>query len=740
MNALACPSNCRRNTGLEVKARGIRLAAGVALAFGYLGVLADAQTTIYVATNGRDTWSGSLSAPNANQTDGPRLTLNGARLRISQLKQQNQLSPLGANVVFMPGTYTFNTTQYFSAADSGTPTAPIVYKALVPRSVYFEGGRTVSGWQPLRDTGMLQRVPVAARRRIVELNLASQGISDTGSIKATGFYQTVVTSPLELFVDDEPATLAKWPNAGWATIGAATGSRGLRMSATRPRTWRSNSDTWVHGYFGNNYADFRSKITGISPSTGDLTMQDATTYGITAGLRYRVVNAPEELDMPGEYYVDRSSGKLFYWPRTPIQSSRTVVSMLEGPIIQAQNTANVRFQGIVFRYGRGNAINSYTTDGLSVVNCEMKNLGQRGFFGWGVTRNRVEACDIYNTGYSGIYIQGGDRATLTSGANLVLNNAIHDVANVVQGSEAGVYIVGVGTRVANNAIHDMACDAVVFHGNDHVIEKNEIVRVCREKGDAGAIYTVDDMTMQGNIVRNNLIREVVARAPSASLNRLTGVYLDNFTSGTTVYGNAIVDSSVGIHITGGRDNIVQNNIFLRCGMSIYADSRGMTWNPAPVMPGGAVYNRLRAFNLNSLPWNGAYPNLPSYLVDDLRQPKRNNVQYNLYLDSQGGLIPADSFFLGGFNTVVQNITDGASVLQDPAHWDFGIVPGSSATLIPFVPIDLNTVGCYLDGNRSSMPNLRIESIQFVLPIQPIPPVHEHVGPPIRLLGGNIPPK
>ncbi|MBI5706841.1 MAG: right-handed parallel beta-helix repeat-containing protein [Armatimonadetes bacterium] len=664
-------------------------------------------TTIYVSPNGKDTWSGSLSAPNAQQTDGPKATLEGAKTRIRQLKQSNSLSAEGAQVLVMPGTYKLSATLGFGAADSGTAAAPIVYKSVVPRGAILDAGKTISAWFMVKDKTVLKRLPASAAKRVLCADLAGQGVSNLGTLKARGAWMSVTPAPLELLVDDSPANLASWPQYGWATIGQATSSNSFKAGSQRSRAWQSLSDTWCQGFFGNNWADYTFPISSYNRATGAISLALSPSYGIKEGMRYRLINALEELDRPGEYFVDRTLSRIYYWPIGPIGSAKTEVTLLEGPLVQFASASNMRFEGFVFKNGRGHGLVAYSSNDIDVVNCEFKNLGNRALYMIG-NGCLIHANDIRNTGYGGIYVSGGDRATLTPDNNVITNNQVHDTCRLVPSSEAGIQVLGVGTRVANNAIYDIPEYGVLFSGNDIVIENNEIFRVCLETGDTGAIYIGRDMTMQGNIVRNNLIRDVVAKQANSEICRVVGVYLDDFMSGVTVTGNAFVRCSSGLLIGGGKDNKATNNMFIDTSESIVADGRGMTWASAAVQPGGTVYTRLQAFNLNTPPWT-KYAFLSGYLSSDLRVPERNLLRYNLYIDS--GQIVSDSVFLVSPNTVASNVSDGKAALMNPANYDFKVVNGSNASTIPFTDILPSTMGLVADSYRLTVPDLRTQSIQ-----------------------------
>ena len=105
---------------------------------------------------------------------------------------------------------------------------------------------------------------------------------------------------------------------------------------------------------------------------------------------------------------------------------------------------------------------------------------------------------------------GGDRKKLEAGRNFALNNNIHHFSRWVRTYRPAVYLYGVGHRVAHNRVHDAPHNAVLFWGNDHVLEFNEVYRVCTETGDAGAFYIGRDWTQRGNVIRYNYFHDLGA--------------------------------------------------------------------------------------------------------------------------------------------------------------------------------------------------------------------------------------
>lgn len=693
----------RKGNPIPLHRSPVRVLLGL-LAFVFSASALGAPTTLYVATNGNDAWAGTLSSPNSTNTNGPLRTFEGAKARLRQLRTQNLLSSQGAVVQFLPGRYAMSATLTLGTTDSGTATGPIIFRSQTPRGAVFDGGKPISGWAKASDPGMMSRFNPAAAPYIYELSLSAAGVSNAGTMKPRGAWQTMGAAPLELVQNGSPARLAAWPNTGWAKVNAKVDAAVFQSDAARPASWRSLSDVWVQGYFGNHWADHTIALAGYDRALGLVTLASAPPYNIKAKMRYRFVNVPEELDAPGEYYVDRAGGKLYYRSLDSGTPTNTEVTLLEGVFVQFVQASNITLEGFVFKNSRAGGIVGYTCSNLNFLNLAMQNLGHRAITMTG-SNLKIQACDIRDTGYGGIFLSGGNRATLTSSNNQVLNNQIYRGGRLVQTGEAGIQVEGVGARIANNAIYDQPEFGVIFSGNDHVVERNEIFNVCKETGDTGAVYAGRDLTFHGNVVRDNLFRRLLAlQDATASVHRVTGVYLDDFVSGISVTGNVFVDCYNGVQNGGGSDNVIRNNMMLRCTYSMVLDSRGLLWAAASVLPGGAVYNRLYVYDVTKAPWT-KYPNLPLYPTEDLRYAKRNLVSTNVLLDSPAPTNSANKFSLT-LNSVTNNALDTVACLRDPLHWDFSILTGTAASQIGFTPVNLNTMGLQVDSYRLSIPNLR----------------------------------
>ena len=97
----------------------------------------------HVAPNGNDAWSGTLAAPNATQTDGPRRTLLAAREAVRAYRATHGWPTSGVTVQVQAGTYPQAESFTLTAEDSGTAAAPLSIVAAPGAKVLLSGGVAV---------------------------------------------------------------------------------------------------------------------------------------------------------------------------------------------------------------------------------------------------------------------------------------------------------------------------------------------------------------------------------------------------------------------------------------------------------------------------------------------------------------------------------------------------------------------------------------------------------------------
>jgi hypothetical protein len=658
---------------------------------------AAAERAFYVSPDGDDGASGT-SLSNAFAT------LWRARDAIRELRKDKGLPEGGVTVWIRGGEYFLESGLELTGEDSGTAESPIVYRAMPDERVHIIGGQQVSGWKKVKDQTILDRFDPAAREQVYQADLRAQVIDNFGKLKSRGFGRGTSPAALELFFQDKPMTLARWPNDSFVKIagytegkddghGSSLGelSGGFNYEGDRPNRWKDASDIWVHGYWAYDWAnsyehiasiDLKKRLIKTSPPHGN--------YGFRTGNRFYFLNILEELDEPGEWYLDRKSGILYFWPPAPIERGRTMVSVVEEPMIRLSDVSNVTIRGLMFECARGTGIAISGGSSSHVINCNLRNLGNYGVTVRGGTGHGVVSCEIYQMGDGGISLSGGDRRTLAPARHLVYNNHIHHIARWSRCYVPAVLMSGVGIRVSNNLIHDHPHCAILFGGNDHLIELNEIHHVCLETGDVGAIYTGRDYTYRGNIIRHNFIHHTGGVGMGSM-----GIYMDDCVSGTQIYGNVLWKLHRAVFLGGGRDFKVENNIFIDCDPAIDIDGRGLSKSPVwHNMVYKTMKERLERMDWDKPPYSTRYPEIADlqqyYASDDGLPPGNILVARNICVGDKWLAIRWGA--TEEMVTVQDNLVEAAPHFVDAAGGDFRLKDDSPAYKLGFKKIPFEQIG------------------------------------------------
>jgi hypothetical protein len=607
------------------------------------------------------------------------------------------------------GTYYRDATFSLTAKDAGNADAPIIYRAYRNETVRLVGGRRVADWKPETDPAVLERLDPAARGYVLRADLRALDINDYGQVSGGG---------LELFFDDEPMTLARWPNRDFTTIHeitdeqtttvhGRTGSKvgKLYYDGDRPNRWAGETGIWLHGYWFWDWRDAYQRVASIDPKHRLISLaKPYHGYGYRKGQRYYALNVLAELDEPGEWQLNRDTGVLYFWPPGPMAPGRAVVSVLK-TLVEMQDASYVTLRGLTFEATRGTAVTIRGGTHTRVTDGVVRNTGSQAVSLTGGADNAVVGCVMYNTASGGISLGGGDRKTLTPGRNLAENNHIHHYSRWSRTYSPAVGVSGVGNRIRHNLIHDAPHNGIQLSGNEHLIEFNELHHVCLETDDVGAFYMGRDWTQRGNVVRYNYFHHLGRHGGGVGV---MAVYLDDWSSGTTVYGNVCYKAGRAVLIGGGRDNTVENNVFVDCTPAIHVDSRGLGW--AKTYFDGStttLTDRLAAMNYREPPYSTRYPELLTLYDDEPAVAKGNVIRRNIsvggrWLDLNNGL--TDKVV-----RVEDNLIDRDPRFVDRADGDFQLgdfrlSDDSPAFVHGFQRIPLKKIGRYTNSQPGSPPH------------------------------------
>jgi hypothetical protein len=684
---------------------------------------------LYVSPQGSDGWSGTLAAPNAARTDGPLATLTRARDRVRVIKQAQGNPPPSVVIEVQGGVYEMAAPLELTAEDSGTVSRPVTIRAARGQSVRLVGGRVITGFKPVTDPAVLQRLEPQARGKVWQTDLKAQGMQTFSEMKNATTWGS--SSPgLEVFFADQPMTLARWPNEGYTRIVNHLGKTEMDIRGTkgtkegvfsyegdRPRRWVDEPELMANGFWMWDWADQRYRVKSIDLDQRIMTLDDEKnphSFGFRKGQWFYIYNALAELDQPGEWYLDRQRGILYFWPPAPLSSGQVLISAT-GNLLQFKDASYISVQGLTLEACQGTAVTINGGEGCQIAACTLRNNGAGAVSISGGTRHEVFGCEMYNMADGGVSVYGGDRKTLTPAGHNVENNHIHHYSRWNPVYKAAINLQGVGNRAAHNLIHNAPHMAIGFGGNDHVIEYNEIHSVVYESNDAGVMYCGYNWTMRGHQIRYNYVHHIYGFQGRGCV----GVYLDDQFSAAHIFGNIFYKVPAAAFIGGGRDTTIENNIFVDCNPAVHVDSRGLGWQQGGVT---TLINRLKEMPYQEEPWRSRYPQLLTLLDDQPGAPRGNLVTRNICVGGRWDRI--DGKARPGV-TLVDNLLDQDPLFVDKDKLDFRLKPESPAFKLGFKPIPSEKIGLYEHRLRAVWP--------VTHEVRPAPALPPQVASPTRVL-------
>lgn len=281
---------------------------------------------------------------------------------------------------------------------------------------------------------------------------------------------------------------------------------------------------------------------------------------------YVVWNTREGMTKPGRWYLDRTNGKLVYWPiqGEDIASSKIIAPKVER-IIRIAGTPEKKVENITIK---GLTLQATTTpfkpagmgatsfDGaISIIhanNCIVEGLQISNVCGVGISATqlngcRITDCHIFNIGGAGARVDGDNI--------FFARNHIHDVGKSYPGA-VGLSTSGNKNHIYRNELHDVPYSGMLVGKNDILIEENLIYRVMREIHDGGAMYAFGGRNI---IYRGNVARDI---APVGTGFGVSSYYLDEGSYDCIVENNVSIGVSRPIHNHIARNSVIRDNVFI----------------------------------------------------------------------------------------------------------------------------------------------------------------------------------
>lgn len=535
------------------------------------------------------------------------------------------------------------------------------------------------------DTISQRVINSAAKAGLKSVSLSDQGITDVGEIIEYAKNSETSVMPV-LSQDNKTMKLAAYPDSGYVTFGSnvSGGDGSSAMSFYVPKTSIPNASAWsagsiyADGYITQDWNDSRCKVTlASSGSNYKVTAQDPSLLiAPKASRRVRFLNVPEEISSRGEWYLDRSTDKLYMYPYDGFGDNSTITfnprKTLKS-LFSIDGSSFIKFENINFEHIGTEIFNIKNSNNINVENCEITDV-------LGTVLESADSSEIIITGNKvhdisgkGFILDDGNAATLNKSNDYVSDNEIYRFSQDARCYNPALSIQGYGVTVRRNKIYDSPHLAIELAGMGFDIEYNEIYDVCNETADSGAIYGGQFPQLRENVMRYNYFHDIRNSTGVSGSYRVNTVYFDDLWSACDVCSNIFSDVENGVFIGGGRSNTVKNNIFIDCNNSICIDSRGTTYSS---FESTQAYANLYYSPYQTELWHKEFPDVYNLLNDEPLLPKYNKFIGNVYINS------SPISFSGVSENYVTNtgnitVSSSAAAFKDYGNKIFDLMPTST---------------------------------------------------------------
>lgn len=541
---------------------------------------------IYVSANGSDSANGDINDP---------VTLTKAReLMYAKRKAGNRV-----DIYIEEGTYVLSSPLAFTEGYSGTEECPVRFIADGEVTITTATEIPFSGLKALTDNDLRDDIKAGIRSKIYKVDLSDYGIAAGDipvysgiDVKGTVTDDKFLTSTgdnyddVAVFAESSELPVAQYPNGEsnyhkWTKL---IDQRSFAVEDLIAEKWESEKYAYFEGYPGTEYSNERNNIT---VKDGVVTFLNPPRSSLRAegSNRYKIKHMLYELDVPGEWYIDRETNILYIYPTEAVKEKGISVATNKMSAITLRKANYLTFEGITFDRIRGNAVlGTYYCNNITFKNCTFSNITNQAIFiradgstaqyssylqafnfTGGAKNFLIDSNKFINVGSNAVEIFGGTRETLTDSNNIISNNYIYN-ASSKQKCNPNILMRGFGGQILNNEIHCGNFHAINIGGNNQLIQGNEIYNMARETGDTGLIYQSQSFTMTGSEISYNYLHDY------GQLDRLlgdviTGIYFDDRQSGMYVHHNILYPNAVnadgnGIQNNGGQYNRFEYNIIV----------------------------------------------------------------------------------------------------------------------------------------------------------------------------------
>jgi len=651
--------------------------------------LAGFSQPYYIAPDGNDAYPGTLEKPFA-----------------SLQRAQAALRQKPGAVLLRGGTYYLPETLVFTAQDSGTQNAPVIFQNYEDEKPVLSGGVKLVNldWQPYTHGIFQAKVPDGLQTE-------------------------------EIFVNGKRQILARYPNFD-PTASYFDGYAADAISTNRSARWADPTGGYFHAMHPALWGDFTWRITG-KDADGKVTLEGGwqNNRGAAAHRQMRFVeNIFEELDAPGEWFLNHKTHTLYFYPPADLDLKTATVeatrlrSLVEFRGSETQPVKFVILRGLTFRQAartvmdtkeplvrsdwaiyRGGAIFFNGAEDCALEDSFIDQVGGNAIFVNNYNgRVTVRGCQIAKAGASGICFVGDPNAARSVLFNYEQANKLEDIDRTpgpknnnypadclvdncliyltgrVEKQTAGVEIdLSQNITIRHCSIYDVPRAGINIGDGcwgGHVIEFCDIFDTVKETGDHGSFNSWGrDRYWLPNINEVNAwVKQVpeLSKLDAVKPNVLANnrwrcdhgwdIDLDDGSSYYLITNNLCLHG--GIKNREGFGRVVENNIMVDGSFHPHV------WfaESGDIFTHNIVWTEYRPANMHRPPWGAEMDN--NLLQNDGATTNRPATRLQQQSGRDASSIVADAEFV------------------DPAHGDYRVKESSPALKLGFVNFPMDQFG------------------------------------------------
>ncbi|MDY4976020.1 MAG: S-layer homology domain-containing protein [Clostridia bacterium] len=559
----------------------------------YSAPLKITQDTIvfYVAPDGKTDGTGSFHNPFAQPEQ--------ARDAIRALKERGLTQDV--IVYFRGGEYLRDDTFVLDGSDSGTADCHITYASYPGEKAVFTGGRRVPAQKitKVTDQKILDRViDKSAAEQLMQIDLSDfydeiPALPEYSHVnEADQTANDLFASQVQVYINGTALTQARWPNQGESELTIAkaeTDADGISVFTFTDQTnriakWSDEAleDLFYEGHPSHYWTYSEYQIGALNRSSRQVTLKNPhQLYLPKAGTSFYFKNLIEEIDVPGESYIDRKNKMVYFYPFLDMEDAEVIVPVSQKAFLVSKGAKNVTIKDIDFEYVR-NSMFDVSADQFVIDGCQFKYFTKRSFLDG--SKNVFRNNFVYSGAAGGMTVSGGDVNSLESTDTVLENNLFDSTYTLRKAYAAAIIVSGCGITLKNNEICNGAHALIRLSGKNHIVTGNEIHHGVMWGGDMAAIYWGRTPISIGYEITNNYFHH---NGSAFANGWQQSVFWDDGAIGPKIEGNIFYQGTYpngtgdkknfAVKTYGGQYSLVKNNIFVDNPYAVQFQNWGIRW-------------------------------------------------------------------------------------------------------------------------------------------------------------------